>query len=113
MKNSHEVLYDLEISRLQNQDKEKKWTELRREYCSPAVLGFTWLGVLCFMSLIATLQLRNHPGDWEGLPMLFAPVVMMAPGVIVAFQRKLRALLKIIEAEAPQLFQKLKTKGIA
>jgi hypothetical protein len=113
MKTTHEVLHDMNVARLRSEDEERKWTQLRRECQSPAVLGFTWLGILLVTFLIGVLWLRNHPGDWKGLPLaLFSTVLVTAPGVLLAYQRKQKVLLKIIESEAPQLFQKLKTKGI-
>ena len=36
----------------------------------------------------------------------------MAPGVLIAHKRKQKALVKIIESEAPELLQKLKIKGV-
>ena len=112
MKTAHEVLHDINVAELRAEDEERKWTQLRRECQSPAVLGFTWLGVFIIMSLIGSLWLRGHTGDWKGLPFAFLPVLVMVPGVIIAYQRKQKALLKIIESDAPQLFQKLKSKGV-
>ena len=114
MKTAHEILQEETIARLSSQEDERRWLRLRRECQSPAVLGFTWLGMFILMSLIGALFLVRHPGHWDSqLVGLFAPVLVMAPGVMVAYQRKQKALLKIIESEAPQLFQKLKTKCIA
>jgi hypothetical protein len=45
--------------------------------------------------------------------MPFAVLLIMTPGVILAYQRRQKALMKIIEMEAPQLFQKLKDEKIA
>ena len=114
MKTTHEVLHDVNAARLRSEDEERKWIQLRRECQSPAVLGFTWLGIFLVTSLISALWLRSHPGDWKGLPFaLFAAVLVMAPGVLVTYRRKQKALLRIIESEAPRLFQKVKTQGIA
>ena len=114
MKTTNQILHDMNVARLSSEDEEIKWTQLRRECQSPAVLGFTWLGVFVIMSLTGVLWLKRHPGDWEGLPLeLFATVLVMGLGVLIAFQRKQKALMKVIEVEAPQLFQKLRTKGIA
>jgi len=114
MKTTHEILHELNVARRISSEDERRWTRLRRECQSPAVLGFTWLGVVIVMSLIVGLWLSRHPGHWDGAPVsLFVPVLVMAPGVMIAFHRKQKALLKIIESESPQLFKKLKTKGIA
>jgi hypothetical protein len=114
MKTAHEILQEENMARLSAQEEERRWIRLRRECQSPAILGFTWLGVFLFMSLIAALWVVRAPGHWDrSLVGMFSPVLIMAPGVVLAYQRKQKALLKIIESEAPQLFQKLKTKGIA
>jgi hypothetical protein len=113
MKTAPQVLHNINVAHLRAEDEEKKWTHLRRECQSPAVLGLTWLGIFLVISLICSLWLKGHPDDWKGLPFaFFLPVLAMAPGVIIAHQRKQKALLKIIESDAPQLFQKLKTKGV-
>lgn len=114
MKTTDEVLLEVKVARLRTQEEEKKWAELKRQCQSPAVLIFTWFGIFLFLSLIGGLWLRSHPGDWKGLPFVpFATLLLMAPGVIFAYRRRQNALLKIIEIEAPQLFQKLKDEKIA
>lgn len=113
MKTAHEVLHDINVAHLRAEDEERKWTQLRRECQSPAVLGFTWLAVFLVTFLICSLWLRDHPADWKRLPFAFyLPVLIMAPGVLIAHKRKQKALVKIIESEAPELFQKLKIKGV-
>jgi hypothetical protein len=114
MKTPHEVLQEVKVAGLRTLEEERKWAELKRQCQSPAVLGLTWFGILLFISLIGALWLYGHPGDWKGLPFVpFATLLLMAPGVIVAYRRRQNALLRIIEIEAPRLFQKLKDEKIA
>lgn len=114
MKTAHEVLHEVKVTGLRTLEEERKWAELKRQCRSPAVLGFTWFGILLFMSLIGALWLRGHPGDWKGLPFVpFATLLLMAPAVFVLYRKRHEAMLRVIEAEAPQLFQKLKDEKIA
>lgn len=114
MKAAHQVLQDVKAAGLRTQEEERKWAELKRQCQSPAVLGFTWFGVVLFVSLIGALWLRSHPGDWRGLPFVpLATLLILAPGVFLLYRKRHEAILKIIETEAPQLHQKLKNEKIA
>jgi hypothetical protein len=106
-----QVLFDLNVARFRAEEEERKWIKLRRECQAPAILGITWIGGLLVICVIA--MLKSHPGDWKDLAALFTPVLLMAPGVMMAYRRKQMALMKIIDAEAPELAKKLKIKGIA
>lgn len=106
-----QVLFDSNVARFRAEQEERKWIKLRRECQAPVILGITWIGGLLVVCLIALL--KNHPDDWKELAALFAPLLLMAPGVIMVYQRKQKALMKIIDAEAPELAKKLKIKGIA
>ena len=114
MKTAQEILFEGKVARESAEKEKRKWAELKRQCQSPAVLVFTWFGILLVLSLIGAQWLRSHPGDWKGLPFApFATLLFMAPGIFAGYQRRQKALMRIIEIEAPQLFQKLKHEGIA
>jgi hypothetical protein len=114
MKTAHEVLQEVKIAGLRTQEEERKWAERKRQCQSPAVLGFTWFGILLFVSLISALWLRGHPSDWTGLPFVpFTTLLLMAPAVFILYRKRHEAILRIIEVETPQLFEKLKDAKIA
>jgi hypothetical protein len=110
MTTPQQVLFDLNVARLRAEEEERKWTRLRRECQAPTILGITFGCVLLILFIVG--MLKNYSTDWKDLAALFTPVLLMAPGVMVAYQRKQRALIAIIAAEAPELSRKLKTNGI-
>ncbi|HEY4247742.1 MAG TPA: hypothetical protein VGM64_12860 [Lacunisphaera sp.] len=111
MTTPQQVLFDLNVARRRAEEEEQKWIKLRRECQAPAVLGITWVIGFLLLCIIGMLEIRA--GDWKDCFALFAPAMFMACGVMMAFQRKQKALMKVIEAEAPELSMKLKIKGIA
>jgi hypothetical protein len=114
MKTPHEVLQEVKVAGLRTLEEERKWAELKRQCQSPTVLVFTWFGMFLLLSLIGALWSRSHSGDWKGLPFMpLATLLLMAPGVFIGYHRRQKALMKIIEIEAPQLFRKLKDENIA
>lgn len=109
MKTAHEVLQEAKAAGLRKLEEENKLAELKRQCQSPAVFGFTWFGMLLLMTLISALWMRGHPGDWKGLPFVpFVTMLLVAPAVFILYRKRHEAMLRIIEVEAPQLFQKLK-----
>ncbi|MEO6995143.1 MAG: hypothetical protein ABI273_16165 [Lacunisphaera sp.] len=112
MTTPQQVLFDLNVVRLRADDEERNWTRLRRDCQLPAILGITGVVGLLVLCVIGMRMLKIHPGDWKDLAALFTPGLLMALGVVMAYQRKQKALMKLIDAEAPELSKKLKTKGI-
>lgn len=110
MTTPQQVLFDLNVARLRAEEEERKWIKLRRDCQAPAVLGITWVSGILIMCIVGMLTI--HRNDWKGILALFAPVLLMAPGVMMAYQRKQKALMELIDAEAPELSRKLKLKGI-
>ena len=114
MQTAHEVLLEEGAARLQREAIEKKWAELVSRRRAPRWQARLWYQSVMFLVLVGYFRFASQPGDYRGI--IFVTAVFLfycIPSYVVSQQRREKALLAIVEQEAPQLYRKLQQEGIA
>lgn len=115
MKTAQEVLAENTLSRLHREAEEKRLAALVNRVRPPrGQVPFVAQLVAFAAVLVIFAVMGNQTGDYRGVYVVsgvfFAAAV---PARLWSLRRREKALLALIEAEAPDLFQRLKDKNIA
>lgn len=115
MKTAQEVLAEDTLSRLHREAEERRLAALVSRVRRPrGQIPFVAQLVSCAAAIVMFVILGNQTGDYRGgyvvCGMFFAFVV---PSRLWSLHRREKALLALIAAEAPGLFQRLKDEHIA
>src|SRR4051812_18994634 len=113
MKTAHEVLADDALLRLRREEEEKRLATLVSRCRTPrGQMPFIAQLILSAATIAIFVIVGNQTGDYRGVYVgVFFAIVMLS--YTWSVRRKQKAWLALIEAEAPDLFQRLKDEKIA
>jgi hypothetical protein len=115
MKTAHEVLAEDAVFRLHREEEERRLEALVSRCRTPRGRMPFVAQLIMSAALIAVFAVvGNQTGDYRGVYVVCGVFFALAvPSHIWSLRRKEKALLALIETEAPALFQRLKDETIA
>lgn len=114
MKPAHEIILDETIIRSQREGAECRRAELVAQTRLPRGYAPFWYQVAMLPVLSGYFLYVSQPGDYRGLLVIFVVfAVFSVPCHILHLRKREKALLALVELEAPELYQKLQRDQIA
>ena len=114
MKTASEVLLEEATARTQRAATEKKWADLVSQCRAPKWRSPFWFQSALFLVFLGYFRFASPPGDYRGIAVITAMFLLYGvPSYVMSQRRREKALLAIIEQEAPQLYRKLQHEGVA
>lgn len=112
MKSPHEILVDDRMSRWDKEKKEKQWSDIIGSCLAP--LWPYLISVVAWPVLVIVVMMADHSNSLFG-PFLLLPGLLFVAslGQIVTISgKRQKAWLALIEAEAPELYDRIVSSGI-
>ncbi|MEN9634235.1 MAG: hypothetical protein RL077_2639 [Verrucomicrobiota bacterium] len=99
---------------MQREATEKKWAELVSRCRAPRWGAPFWYQSAIFLVLLGYFRFASQPGDYRGVMVVTAIyLICCVPSYVVSQRKREKALLAMIEREAPELYRKLQHEDIA
>lgn len=115
MKTAQELLADDALFQLHREEEKRKLAALVSRCRTPrGQMPFVAQLIISGALIAVFVAVGNQTGDYRGVYLVCGLFFTIAvPSYIWSFRRREKALLALIEAEAPALFQRLKDETIA
>lgn len=105
MDTSHEILQEAKATLIRIKEKESQWTGLKGWAGAPGAIGIV-------LFIYALYMLCLSPSRFIDSKLWFILFLSFISLLLIRQQRKNKRLLKIIQNEAPELYQNLKDKDV-
>jgi hypothetical protein len=112
MNSGHHIVREIRAAHQSREEAARTWNNLVHDRQAALWITATWLGVFALIALCGAWLVSSRP---ELRLLYFPPVAFLAitsPIIVLAQQRRERALLRLIAQEAPELSERLKRSGV-
>jgi hypothetical protein len=108
MDTSHEILQEAKAALIRIKEKESQWTGLKGWARAPGKIGI----LLFICALFVLSDVLDHASNSKSRLLWSIIFLLWLSLLLIRQQRKNKRLLKIIQNEAPELYQNLKDKDV-